>query len=284
MQHRGQKQVELAVMIRHYQWILLFLLTLLCVVATWLIDVPVGSTDISDRHFLHLAFTESRFSYLFHHLLTVVPVALLSFEHRIHYVDRWKAVLSALSLPALLYILWDVLFTEVGVWAFDHEKVTGFFILGLPWEEWTWFIVVPLACVFIYDNLLYYIRKDPWEGADKWVSLMIGFGSLIAALFNMDKLYTFLAFSTAGIITLWDWYFYRPRPRTRFYMTFAVSLIPMIIFNGWLTGMFSGSPLVSYDPESFMGWRVFTMPLEDIFFGYGYLFLVIRIYQQIVNK
>ena len=271
-------------MIRHSQWVLLVLLALSCVIATWAIDVPEGLTDTSDRHFWPLPFTDSRFSYLLHHLLTVVPVALLSFENRIHYADRWKSVFLASLVPAILYIMWDVLFTDAGVWAFDHDKTMGVFLLGLPLEEWAWFFVIPFACVFIFENLLYYIKKDPWSGADKWISLVIGIGSLLTAMFHYDQLYTFLAFFTAGSITLWDWYFYRENPRTRFYMTFVISLVPMVIFNGWLTGIFSSSPLVSYDPESFMGWRVFTMPLEDIFFGYGYLFLVTRFYQQIVNK
>jgi lycopene cyclase domain-containing protein len=271
-------------MIRHSQWVIIVLLALSCILATWLIDVPEGLTDTSDRHFLFLSFTDSRFSYFLHHVLTVVPVALLSFEHRIHYVSRWKKVIVAAAVPALLYLMWDVLFTDAGVWAFDHEKTMGLAFLGLPWEEWASLFVIPFACVFIYENLLYYLRHDPWAGRDRWISFAIGFGSLIMALYNNDKLYTFLAFFSASAITLWDLYFYPERSRTRFYMTFAISLVPMIIFNGWLTGMFSSSPLVSYDPESFMGWRVFTMPLEDIFFGYGYLFLVIRFYQQIVNK
>ena len=271
-------------MIKHSQWVLMALLAILCLSATLLIEVPAGSTDVSTRSFGLLGFTETRFSYLLHHIFTVVPVAALSFENRIRYVAKWRQVFFALVLPAALYIAWDILFTQAGVWAFDHEKVNGLFIFGLPWEEWTWFAVIPFACVFIYENLLYYLRKDPWERRDKWISLIIGFGSLIVALYNTDKLYTFLSFFTASAITLWDLYFYPDRSRTRFYMTFAISLFPMIIFNGWLTGMFSHSPLVSYDPDSFMGWRVFTMPLEDIFFGYGYLFLVVRFYQQIVNK
>lgn len=271
-------------MIRKHQWVLLFLLLGVLILSCLWIGVSPGETDMSDRHMWLFSLAMGHFSYVWHHLFTLVPVALLSFEHRIRYVSKWSLAMRATFFPALLYIAWDIAFSDLGVWSFDPDKITGWSLIHLPWEEWLWFAVVPFACIFIYENLIYYIRLDPWSGADRTVSVLIVVLSLSVAIFNTDKLYTFLAFLSAGLITLWD-LFYRPGAnRSRFYMTFAVSLVPMFIFNGWLTGMLSPAPLVAYHPDAFMGIRLGTMPLEDVFFGYGYLFLIVRFYQQIREK
>lgn len=271
-------------MIRRHQWILLFTLLAVLILSCLWIGVPEGSTDMSDRHLWLFPLAMGHTSYLWHHLFTVVPVAMLSFEHRIRYVSKWSLAMRATFFPALLYIGWDIAFSFLGVWSFDQAKITGWSLIHLPWEEWLWFAVVPFACIFIYENLIYYIRRDPWTGADRIISNVIGYFSIIMALVNYDKLYTFLAFLSAGLITFWDLYHQPSRSRSRFYMTFAVSLVPMLIFNGWLTGMFSPAPLVAYHPGAFMGMRLGTMPVEDIFFGYGYLFLIVRFYQQISDK
>lgn len=263
---------------------------LILLVAVWVVlgirlnGLPAGTTDVSDRHWWIWGIASGHTSYLWHHVLTLVPVILLSFEHRIRYVEKWPSVFQALFLPAALYIAWDILFTDLGVWSFDHDKVTGPFLAGLPWEEWLWFAAVPFACIFIYENLLYYLPEDPWKGIDRWFSpvfIVIMFG---LAVISIGQVYSFLAFSSAGLVTLWDYVFREAEGRSRFYMTFAISLVPMLFFNGWLTGMLSDSPLVSYHPEAFFGLRLGTMPVEDIFFGYGYLFLIVRSYQQIVHK
>ena len=57
----------------------------------------------------------------------------------------------------------------------------------------------------------------------------------------------------------------------RFYLTFFVILIPFLVVNGILTGSFIPGEVVWYQPDQFMGFRIFTIPAEDA----GYAFSLI---------
>ena len=59
----------------------------------------------------------------------------------------------------LLFIPWDIWFTDIGVWWFRDDYITGWKIFLLPIEEWLFFIVVPYACIFIYEVLIYFIKR-----------------------------------------------------------------------------------------------------------------------------
>ena len=54
----------------------------------------------------------------------------------------------------------------------------------------------------------------------------------------------------------------RVRNLGRFYLAYFVSLIPFLICNGILTAL----PIVTYNDEENMAIRLFTIPLEDVFY------------------
>ena len=55
-----------------------------------------------------------------------------------------------------LFIPWDIYFTAKGVWDFNPNFIIDVKFLYLPIEEWLFFIIVPYACVFIYEVLNYF--------------------------------------------------------------------------------------------------------------------------------
>ena len=110
-----------------------------------------------------------------------------SFEHRIRYASQWKYLFPALVVTAAFFIVWDVWFTNLGVWEFNTRYVLGFFFLDLPIEEWLFFFIVPFSSVFIYEVLIYFFPKDhflPFGKAFVWVLAPL---LLVLAVLHLDK-------------------------------------------------------------------------------------------------
>jgi lycopene cyclase domain-containing protein len=54
-------------------------------------------------------------------------------------------------------------------------------------------------------------------------------------------------------------------------VSFLVCLLPFLIVNGLLTGAATTLPVVWYNPAEFSGWRIITIPVEDLFYNFDLL-------------
>lgn len=52
---------------------------------------------------------------------------------------------------AVVFVVWDVLATHAGHWAFDPSQTLPVRIGGLPLEELAFFVVIPLAGILTYE-------------------------------------------------------------------------------------------------------------------------------------
>src|SRR5690349_8569939 len=92
-------------------------------------------------------------TYLLIDLATIALPLAFSFHPRIAFVREWRAFWPACLLVALVFLVWDVLFTSIGVWGFNGRYVLGTRLAGLPLEEILFFISIPYACVFTYFSI-----------------------------------------------------------------------------------------------------------------------------------
>jgi len=60
---------------------------------------------------------ESRLYLLIDVLVFLGPLTR-AFEPRIFYIGKWKRLLAATMAVFLLFLPWDIAFTEAGVWGF----------------------------------------------------------------------------------------------------------------------------------------------------------------------
>ena len=72
-----------------------------------------------------------------------VPL-LLSFDKRLQFYKQWKYVFPSILLVALVYIVFDVNFTNRGIWGFNPEYLSGIYLFSLPLEEILFFVVIPI--------------------------------------------------------------------------------------------------------------------------------------------
>lgn len=219
--------------------------------------------------------------YLILNIVTLIFPLLWSFEAKIAYSKKWYALFPSILVTAIIFLAWDEWFTEMGVWGFNVQYLTGIYLGSLPLEECMFFIVVPFSTIFIYEVLNYYLPKDYLKPYAKVITVFLIAGLLIMAMLNMDKWYTGVNFFFVAIILSVHLYLHSDRFLGRFYLFYLVHLIPFSLFNGTLTGAFTQDPVVFYDDLENLGVRVFTIPVEDFFYSMGLMLMNISIYEWI---
>ncbi|NUO01894.1 MAG: lycopene cyclase domain-containing protein [Saprospiraceae bacterium] len=227
-----------------------------------------------------ISWLESRNTYLYLHLFTVVPIVFLSFDKNVHYYKNWRFLFPAIALVAMVFIGWDVFFTVKGIWGFNDQYVLGLFLSELPLEEWMFFITVPFACVFIYECLNFYVKKDWLLRFDQPISIFLSALFLVIGFLNWPRMYTATTFILAGAFLLWHFLTVPNSYRTRFYLAYAVSWIPFLLVNGVLTGAYTEYPVVIYNPEEYLGIRITAVPIEDSVFGFILFLGVVTLYER----
>jgi lycopene cyclase domain-containing protein len=219
-------------------------------------------------------------TYLLINFLTVLFPVILSFDKRVRFFQSWKYIFPGLFISGLLFLFWDYLFTIYGVWSFNPDYVKGIYFLNLPLEEILFFVTVPFACIFIYECLNYYIKRDLLESVSVYITyLLITLCAVLLVLFY-DRVYSLITYGLLLVILLIAQFVLRLKFLSRFYLAYLVSLIPFYIVNGLLTSI----PVVMYNNEENMAFRVGTIPFEDHFYSMAMLLLNIMFFEYFRNR
>ncbi|MDG1295738.1 MAG: lycopene cyclase domain-containing protein [Saprospiraceae bacterium] len=228
-------------------------------------------------------FLETKYLYLGLMVFTIMFPLVRSFEHRLVYYKRIKYILPATLAMMAIFIPWDVWFTEIGVWWFRDDYITGARLFGLPLEEWAFFVCVPFACLFIYEAIRYYVRKDILGGVAHYIFYAFAAILLVFAIIYNDRIYPLVTFSLTGIACFLLAYF-RPVWIGRFLLMYLVSWLPFLLVNGVLTGNFTETPIVNYNPIHHIGTRITTIPVEDSVYSMLMLLTVVVIYEWSLKR
>ena len=210
------------------------------------------------------------------------PLAL-SFDKKVAFYKKWKFLFPSIAVPALLYIVWDICFTAKGVWSFNDSFITGIKFNGLPLEEILFFFVVPYCCVFIYECIRsYFPQLKNKTGADtvcKATAIIL----LVTGILFYDRAYSSWTFIFnalfIGIIYFFKNYF-KTFDALSFLVSYLVILIPFLIVNGFLTAI----PVVIYNNAENLGLRIYTIPIEDIFYGMLLVLMNIVLYEKLKSR
>ncbi len=212
-------------------------------------------------------------------LLSLAYPLAQSFERRIYYYKKWNFLLTSILLMMLLFIPWDIWFTHWSVWQFNNDYICGLKLFLLPIEEWLFFIIIPFACVFIHEVLNYFFNKELEPSAYVKISLLLALILAFSSVMWSDKLYTLVCFSLTSV-SLFILSIYKPRWIGSFFRTYIISLIPFLIINGFLTGSFNETPIVSYSSNHIIGIRIMNIPIEDSIYCLLMLLIVIAVYER----
>lgn len=221
--------------------------------------------------------------YLTIDILTIAAPFLLSFDKKVAFYKQWKYLFPAILVMGIFFIAKDVIFAASGIWGFNDRYLVGFRMLGLPIEEWLFFVVVPYAIVFIYACLIAYLPFNPLLKIHRPVLFMLSAVLIITGLIFYDRLYTSVIFVLTAMLLLYNLY-RRQAWLSMFLLAYLVSLIPFLLVNGLLTGSFLEEPIVWYDNSQNLGIRIFTIPIEDSIYSLMMMLMTVQVMEWLKGR
>lgn len=221
--------------------------------------------------------------YLYLDLLTLAGPLLLSFDKKVAFYKSWKYLLPAIFVMGLFFIAKDVIFASMNIWGFNDRYLIGNRMLGLPVEEWLFFLVVPYAIVFIYACLVAYLPFDPLVRIHRPFLYLLSVILLLVAIIFHERLYTSVIFALTAMLLLYNLW-KQQAWLSMFLLAYFVSLLPFLLVNGVLTGSFLDEPIVWYDNTQNLGIRLLTIPIEDTIYNLMMFLMTIQLMEFFKKK
>lgn len=167
----------------------------------------------------------------------------------------------------------------MGIWGFNEQYLTGIKLYNLPLEEVLFFFCIPYCCVFSYEVLNYFIKRDVLGNYARHGTTILAYMLVAIAFKYSDLAYTFytaiftLAFLLLHLAVLKKPYW------SRLVFAYLVMLVPFFIVNGILTGTGLENPVVWYNNEENLDFRILTIPVEDAVYGFLLIGANISLYE-----
>lgn len=234
--------------------------------------------------------------YLIFNLLIISSLFLANFFYKKMLFPQTKTAFNAIAPVALFFIIWDILVTNHW-WFFNPKHNLGIYLFNLPIEEIMFFFTVPFACITLWVNLkninknkkFKFLENDFIKNKDTkifYIAITIMFllfivNALHFGDLNSNKEYTLTVLSLFFITFLNDYFsnlfLFK---KIKFLIFILIVIILTTIFNGYLTMR----PVVIYNTQVKTDLLVYTIPIEDYFYGLILIINIIYIYEKLNKK
>lgn len=221
------------------------------------------------------------FTYLFFMLIALIIPVVFSFNKKVHLVSKLKYLLPANVFSGVIFILWDVRFTQLNIWRFNSEYTSGITLFHLPLGEWLFFLAVPYFSIAIYEYLK--VRFMTFEHPNVFLAfsliLLVVFG--LVAWVTREKIFSFFTFFLLTIYFGYTIFRNRFKPHyTKFYMAYFIALIPFLIIRIVQTEL----PILTYNSAHITGGRIFYVPVENLGYFFLLFFMNVTIYEYLKER
>lgn len=205
----------------------------------------------------------------------------LSFDKKVAFYKEWRFVFLAALIVAVPFLIWDELFTQWKVWGFNPIYLLKIYLGQLPLEEVLFFVVIPYNFIFILKVIQAYFPNRNQKRFAPLFAFAFMISAIVWMLLHSDNYYTFLATFLTAVLTIFlrnkIWY-------QDFMWAYLLCLIPFFIVNGVLTGAVTPEPIVWYSEQHIIGWRMISIPFEDLYYNYALLLPVTWMYFSLKNR
>ncbi len=223
-----------------------------------------------------------KYTYFVVNFFTLIFPLLFSFTKWFDFKSTWKYYLPGNIIIAIIYLIWDIFYTYLGVWGFEFKFTLGLKIYNIPIDEVFFFICTPYACIFTYYCLKKFVfNKLKLDFSYLWIVSTIFY--MLIAFLNFPKLYTSAAFFSCAIASIIA-YYSKLISVVYFYIFYSIIVIPFIICNGILTGSFLNRTVVYYNDTENLGIRILTIPLDDVFYGMALILFHVLFYEYLIKR
>lgn len=210
----------------------------------------------------------------------LVPI-ISDWKRKDLFFRNFKYILPAILFSGAIFTLWDMRFTELGIWNYNPEYISCINILKLPAEQWLLLLALPCFSIFVYERVKQ--KSGNFDRGNLFVGislvLLVGFGLL--AWYQREKLYPFFTFF---LLTVYFGYIiFRNRFKshlTPFYLAFFLSVIPYFIMRMIITTL----PVISFHPGHIIGVLVYRMPVEDLAYFFLLFIMNVSIYEYLKER
>lgn len=226
-----------------------------------------------------------KFYYITLDVLSFLIPFLFSFEtKRMHFIRHYNSLFKAIIIIGLFFVAWDIYFAYTGIWSFNPRYLLGFNMVYLPIEEWLFFILIPYSSVFIHYSIVYFFPKLSLAITHTArLNVVLFLIAFLVFVFNLNKIYTAASFGLFSLLMLlqiiFKWSFLRV-----FYISFMIILIPFLLVNSALTGLFTPEAVVMYDDSENLGIRIGRIPIEDFFYCFSLIYSIVLLFEKLKKK
>ena len=215
--------------------------------------------------------------FLFNIIIIAGPLLLALSNWRWVIRPNPRALMYAVFISAVFFILWDQLVTGY-FWSFNPRYISGFLIGKIPIEEVLFFITVPISCTFLWVN----VRAKVKETHISMMPILCGIFILcITSYFSMIalKIYTAaVCLALCGTILL-DAILQTRLWTKKSFIIFILVIVNVFtfIFNAYLTAR----PIVIYNALMKTNSMLFTIPIEDFIYGMSLIAFTVILYEAV---
>ena len=211
----------------------------------------------------------------------IIPL-IFSFHPRLNFHREWQSTWLAIVWSALPFLLWDIYFTSQGIWGFNPIHLLGVDLLGLPLEEYGFFITIPYACLFTYHCFKHFVGRR-LIGSPRWCHAFVLLTALVMLILGWPGWYTSTTMILLLIFYTWHCCIRRSDYLNLFLFSYGILTIPFFIVNGILTGTTITEEVVWYNEVHIIGPRILTIPMEDWFYGMLLILLNVTIFEYLTT-
>lgn len=202
-------------------------------------------------------------------------IVALNHYYKLHLFSmKWQGLLAGFGVVSVPFIIWDIVATRDGHWAFNEEYLLGPELFGLPIEEILFFFLVPVVMLIVW----YLVR---FRVTERRIDLTMFYRPVLVFLFfssflTIHRPYTF-------VVTAIATFFWFVAGKTDYFNSYR-----FLVFQFWLYLLFFLSntlltwpPVVTYGEGMIMGLRIGTIPIEDFLYNFVLINAFILTYMKV---